>query len=82
MSEKKCDADLEILARMAARLAGRDPDERVRIRLGEVTAFEGTVWRYPDFLHRAEAAYEILVDPTRPSAVAEEAPPALAVRHN
>jgi hypothetical protein len=29
-------ADLETLARMAARLAGRDPDEHVRVAPGEV----------------------------------------------
>jgi hypothetical protein len=68
MSDGQRDDDLETLARMAARLAGRDPDEQVRIRLGEVTAFEGVVWRYPDFVHRAEAAYEVLAHPTRPGA--------------
>lgn len=53
-------ADLEVLARMAARLAGRDPDEHVRIKLGEVLAFDDVMWRYPDFLARAEAAYGAL----------------------
>ncbi len=42
---------------MAARLAGRDPDEHVVLRLGDVVAFDGLLWRYPDFLARAEAAY-------------------------
>jgi len=45
---------------MAARLAGRDPDEHARLALGEVVAFEGLMWRYPDLLARAEAAYAAL----------------------
>jgi hypothetical protein len=45
---------------MAARLAGRDPDERQTIQLGGVIAFDGATWRYPDFLARAEAAYALL----------------------
>jgi hypothetical protein len=53
-------ADIEALARMAARLAGRDPDERVKLELGEVVGFEGPMWRYPDFLTRAEQAYQLL----------------------
>ncbi len=52
--------DIETLARMAARLAGRDPDEYLKLILGEVTAFDDYVWRYPDFLKRAEAAYALL----------------------
>lgn len=55
--------DLETLARMAARLAGRDPDEHVRVAVGEVVAFDGVMWRYPDFLARAEAAYAALAGP-------------------
>ena len=47
-------------------MAGRDPDEHVRIELGGVIAFEGLAWRYPDFLMRAEAAYASLGEPTRP----------------
>lgn len=58
MSEQS--EDLEALARMAARLAGRDPDEHVTMALGGVIAFKGPLWRYPDFLVRAEAAYETL----------------------
>ena len=46
---------------MAARLAGRDPDEHVRLKLGEIIAFDDPVWRYPDFLARGEAAYEALI---------------------
>ena len=57
-----CDrnTDIEMLARMAARLAGRDPDEHLRMELAEVVAFDDVLWRYPDFLTRAEAAYEML----------------------
>jgi PAS domain S-box-containing protein len=53
-------ADIETLARMAARIAGRDPDQHVRIKFGEVVAFDDLVWRYPDFLLRGEAAYRLL----------------------
>ena len=53
-------ADIELLARMAARLAGRDPDEYITVELGKYVAFDGLVWRYPDFLARAEAAYGVL----------------------
>jgi hypothetical protein len=53
-------ADIEMLARMAARLAGRDPDVNVEIRLGQVVAFSDVAWRYPDFVARAEAAYALL----------------------
>ena len=52
--------DLETLARIAARLAGRDPDEHVEIRLGDVVPFSGAAWRYPDFVSRAVAAYDLL----------------------
>ena len=54
------DHDVEMLACLAARLAGQDPDRRATIRLGGVVAFDDVVWRYPDFLARAEAAYRIL----------------------
>ena len=56
-------AYIEVLARMAARLAGRDPDQHVCLRLGEVVAFNGLMWRYPDFLVRAEAALLALDGP-------------------
>jgi hypothetical protein len=46
---------------MAARLAGRDPDERVSMKLGGTVVFEDVTWRYPDFLARAAAAYDALV---------------------
>jgi len=52
--------DLKTLARMAARLRGRDPDEPIKIKLADVVAFDGPAWRYPDFLMRAEAAYVAL----------------------
>ena len=58
--EKEIAADLETLARIAARLAGRDPDEHVEIRLGDVVPFSGAAWRYPDFVSRAVAAYDLL----------------------
>lgn len=48
------------LARIAAELAGRDPDEHIRLKLADVVAFDGVMWRYPDFLAQAEAAYETL----------------------
>jgi hypothetical protein len=52
--------DIETLARMAARLAGRDPDQHVEVRLGKDVAFNDAAWRYPDFLKRAAAAYKLL----------------------
>ena len=54
------DADIEMLASLAARLAGKDPDQHITIKLGELTAFDEPAWRYPDFLARAEAAYRVL----------------------
>jgi PAS domain S-box-containing protein len=51
---------LESLARMAAHLAGRNPDDHATIRFGDVVAFDDVMWRYPDFLARAEAAYRLL----------------------
>jgi hypothetical protein len=48
---------------MAARLAGRDPDQHVCLRLGEFVAFDDLMWRYPDFMARAEAAYVALDGP-------------------
>jgi hypothetical protein len=51
---------IETLARVAARLAGRDPDDHATITLGNVMAFDDLMWRYPDFLARAEAAYRLL----------------------
>ena len=60
MSDGQKAADIEMLARMAARLAGRDPDEHIEIRLGDFVAFCDLAWRYPDFMARAEAAYVFL----------------------
>jgi hypothetical protein len=60
MDDQQKLADIETLARMAARLAGRNPDEHVRLEWDEVLAFEGAMWRYPDFLSRAERAYAVL----------------------
>jgi hypothetical protein len=68
MSDPDIDADMKLLARLAARLAGRDPDEHVTISLGGHIAFEGPVWAYPDFLKRAKAAYAVLAEPTAPPA--------------
>ena len=58
--------DIEILACLAARLAGRDPDRPTTIKLGEVVVFDDVAWRYPDFLARAEAAYRILAAESYP----------------
>lgn len=63
MSETQKLADVEALARMAARLAGRNPDEHVSIKLAGVTVFDGVTWHYPDFLDRAKQAYRILASP-------------------
>ncbi len=41
-------ADLKTLARMVARLAGREPDEQVEIRIGDTLVFSDVVWRYPE----------------------------------
>ena len=57
-------ADIEALAKMAARLAGRNPDERVKIELADIVPFDDVLWRYPDFLCRAEAAYYALTSPS------------------
>jgi hypothetical protein len=51
---------IETLARLAACLAGRDPDDHAMIALGDVLAFNDLMWRYPDFLVRAEAACRLL----------------------
>jgi hypothetical protein len=67
MTDEQRLADIETLARIAARLAGRDSDEHVRVKVGSVVAFDGVVWRYPDFLARAEAAYDVLAGPVRPN---------------
>ena len=55
--------DIEALARMAVRLAGRDADEHLTLKLADVVAFDAVMWRYPDFLARAEAAYYALTTP-------------------
>ena len=60
MSNEQRSVDIETLAKMAARHAGRDPDEHVRLKLADVVAFDDVMWRYPDFLARAEAAYDAL----------------------
>ena len=60
MSDDQRAADIETLARMATRLAGRDPDQYLRLNLADVVAFDDMMWRYPDFLARAAAAYDLL----------------------
>ena len=71
MSDDQRLADIEALAKIAARLAGRDPDEHVRLNLGGVVAFDDVMWRYPDFMTRAETAYAALntVSLTRPGSL-------------
>ena len=51
---------IETLARLAARIAGRNPEDQATIKIGEVMAFDDLIWRYPDFLTRAEAVYRLL----------------------
>lgn len=68
MSETQKSADMESLARMAARLVGCNPDEHVTIQLGVMPAFDDVLWKYPDFLARAEAAYNELAGPAVASA--------------
>jgi PAS domain S-box-containing protein len=60
------EASMETLARMAAHLAGRNPDCHIAIKFGPVVAFDDVAWRYPDFLARAEAAYRLLASPDYP----------------
>ena len=52
--------EVEALAKMAAKLAGHDPDRRVTIEVGGLVAFDDVAWRYPDFLQRAETAFAVL----------------------
>ena len=60
MSDLAKRADIEALARISARLAGRDPDEHVHFELAKVIIHDGPLWRYPDFMERAETAYRML----------------------
>lgn len=53
-------AGIEMLARLAALIAGNNPDKQIVIKFGDVVAFDDLAWRYPDFLTRAHAAFEIL----------------------
>ena len=72
--------DIEVLARMAARLAGRNPDEHLTMSLGGVIPFDGPVWRYPDVMARAESAYRALTAAslTVPAALDEQEEPTAA----
>jgi hypothetical protein len=63
-------ADLEVLSRMAARLAGRDPDRHLTIKISDAFAFDDVMWRYPDFLLRAQAAYDMLRSGTLSTTIA------------
>ena len=53
-------AHVESLARMATHIAGRNPDDHATVKFGDVVAFDDVMWRYPDFLARADAAYHVL----------------------
>jgi PAS domain S-box-containing protein len=65
------ESDLETLARMAARVAGKNPDHQVTMKLGDVVAFQDAMWRYPDFTARAEAAYRVLEAAQYPDGIRE-----------
>lgn len=60
MTQHTRNVDIEALARMAARLAGRDPDKHVQLVFAQHVVFDDVMWRYPDFLNRAERAYALL----------------------
>ena len=60
MDDQKKFADLKSLARMAARLAGRDTDERILVKDSDAVVFTDVAWRYPEYLKRAESAYDYL----------------------
>lgn len=60
MDEQQILADIEVLARMAVRLAGGHPDEHVKLQWGEDHVFEGPAWCHPDILSRAKQAYLML----------------------
>jgi hypothetical protein len=66
---------------MAARLAGRDPDQHLTLKLADMVPFDGPMWSYPDFLARAEAAYDALTGPNLrlPSKLNGHEHPAVAV---
>ena len=72
MGEIKRSEYVEMLSRMAARLAGRDPDEWLTMKLADIVIFDDLTWRYPDFMTRGETAYALLTSPSlvRPSDVA------------
>jgi hypothetical protein len=70
MTDPHKQSQIEILARMAAKLAGRDPDSHITIKLGDLIAFDDVAWRYSDFLRCAEAAYTALVSPPPPASKA------------
>ena len=47
---------IEVLARIAAQVAGFDPDANMTVRLGNVVAYDGPAWRYGPHLQRAARA--------------------------
>jgi hypothetical protein len=51
---------LEILAKMAARSAGYDPDRSLVGQGGELLDLGGLAWEHPKFVAKAESAYAIL----------------------
>ena len=48
------------------RAAGHDPDEHFQIELRDGATLGDVMWRHPDFMRRAERAYDLLAGPTRP----------------
>ena len=64
MNSEQRVADIENLARMACILAGQDPDRHLKMQLASVVVFDDLLWRYPDFVKRAEAAYFVLQEGT------------------
>jgi len=51
---------IEQLAKIAAKLAGQNPDcERID-RLGDEVVYRGPAWQHPTFMANAEAAFDML----------------------
>lgn len=51
---------IEQLAKIAARLAGFDPEGDMREAVGGDTMFEGPTWRKPAFMDKAARALNVL----------------------
>jgi len=60
LGDLQYEEDVRTLAKMAARLAGRDPDQLVCIKFADSVVFDDLLWRYPDFLNRAKIALALL----------------------